>query len=88
MKVLRETVIKPNRWKVGLGGFGVTCSSRDPRFAGLHPVEVDGFFQDTNSEHKSSGWYFMLKSSGRYFMLKSSGRYFMLGVPNLRFQAP
>ena len=27
-------------------GLGVTCSSRDLRFAGLNPAEVDGFFQD------------------------------------------
>ena len=27
-------------------GLGVTCSSRDPRFAGSNPAEVDGFFQD------------------------------------------
>ena len=32
--------------KVGLGGFGVTCSPRDPRFAGSTLAEVDGFFQD------------------------------------------
>ena len=31
---------------VGLGGVGVTCSPRDPRFAGSKPTEVDGFFQD------------------------------------------
>ena len=31
---------------VGLGGLGVTCSLRDPRFAGTNPAEVDGFFQD------------------------------------------
>ena len=33
---------------VGLGGFGVTCSPRDPRFAGSILTEVDGFFQDVN----------------------------------------
>ena len=27
-------------------GLGVTCSRRDPRFAGSKPTEVDGFFQD------------------------------------------
>ena len=32
--------------RVGLGGLGVTCSPRDPRFAGSDPAEVDGFFQD------------------------------------------
>ena len=31
---------------VGLGGLRVTCSPRDPRFAGYNPAEVDGFFQD------------------------------------------
>ena len=31
---------------VGLGGLEVTCSFRDPRFAGSNPAEVDGFFQD------------------------------------------
>ena len=31
---------------VGLDGLGVLCSPRDPRFAGLNPAEVDGFFQD------------------------------------------
>ena len=31
---------------VGLGGLGVTCSSRDPRFAGSNLVEVGGIFQD------------------------------------------
>ena len=29
---------------VGLGGLGVTCSPRDPRFAGSNPAEVDGYF--------------------------------------------
>ena len=33
-------------WEVGLGGLGVTCSPRDPRFSGSNPTEVDGFFQD------------------------------------------
>ena len=33
-------------WLVGLGGLGVTCSPRDPRFAGPNLAEVDGFFQD------------------------------------------
>ena len=31
---------------VGLGGLRVTCSPRDPRFAGSNPAEVDGFFQN------------------------------------------
>ena len=29
-----------------LVGLKVTCSPRDPRFAGSNPAEVDGFFQD------------------------------------------
>ena len=29
---------------VDLGGLGVTCSPRDPRFAGSNPTEVYGFF--------------------------------------------
>ena len=41
---------------VGLGGLGVTCSPRDPRFACSNPAEVDGFFSGRkNPEHKSSG---------------------------------
>ena len=32
--------------QVGLGGLGVTCSLRNPRFAGSNPAEVDGFFHD------------------------------------------
>ena len=40
---------------IGLGGLGVTCLPRDPRFAGLNPTEVDGFFSGRkNPEHKSS----------------------------------
>ena len=31
---------------VGLGGLGVTCSPRDPRFVGSNPADVDGIFQD------------------------------------------
>ena len=31
---------------VGLGGLGVTGLTRDHRFAGSNPAEVDGFFQD------------------------------------------
>ena len=31
---------------VSLSGLGVTCSLRDPRFAGSNPTEVDGFFED------------------------------------------
>ena len=35
---------KLNILHVGLGGLGVTCSSRDPRFADSNPTEVNGFF--------------------------------------------
>ena len=31
---------------VGLGGLGVMCSPRDPRFAGSNPAEVEGLFQN------------------------------------------
>ena len=31
---------------VGVGGLEVTCSPRDPRFAGSNPAEVVGFFQN------------------------------------------
>ena len=31
---------------IGLGGLGVTCTPRDPMFAGSNSAEVDGFFQD------------------------------------------
>ena len=56
---------------VSLGGLGVTCSPRDPRFAGSNLAEVDGFY----SERKNPKQH------------KSSGRDFKLGVPILRFQA-
>ena len=39
---------------VVLGGHGVTCSPRDPRFTGSNPAEVDGFLGRKNPEHKSS----------------------------------
>ena len=35
------------KWQqVSLGGLGVTCLPRDPRFAGSNPAEIDGYFQD------------------------------------------
>ena len=47
--------------KVSLGGLGVPCSPRDPRFAGSNPAKVDGFFSGLkNPEHKSSGRGFKL----------------------------
>ena len=49
------------RENFGLGGLGVTCSPRDPRFAGSNPAEVNGFFSGRkNPEHKSSGRDFKL----------------------------
>ena len=36
-------------YTVSLGGLGVTCSPRDPRFAGSNPAEVDGFFSGRKS---------------------------------------
>ena len=38
----------------------VSGSSRDPRFAGSNPADVDGFFRTKNPEHKSSGRDFKL----------------------------
>ena len=44
-----------------LAGLGVTCSPRDPRFAGSNSAEVDEFFSGRkNPEHKSSGRDFKL----------------------------
>ena len=31
---------------VGLDDLKITCSPRDPRFAGSNPAEISGFFQD------------------------------------------
>ena len=45
---------------VGLGGLGVTCTPRDPRFTDSNPAKVDGFFRK-NPEHKSSGRDFKLE---------------------------
>ena len=36
--------LRPN--DAGLGGVGVTCSPRDPRFVGSNPAEANRFFQD------------------------------------------
>ena len=43
---LGVTVILLSMLLVGLGGLGITCSPRDPRFAGSNTAEVDEFFQD------------------------------------------
>ena len=56
---------------VSLGGLGVTCSPRDPRFAGLNPTEVDGFFSGRkNPEDKSSGRAFKLGVQNLRFQIK------------------
>ena len=52
---------RSNVHKFGLAGLGVTCSPRDPMFAGSIPAEVTGFFSGRkNPEHKSSGSNFKL----------------------------
>ena len=33
-------------FRVGLGGLGVKCSTRDPRSVGSNLAEADGFLQD------------------------------------------
>ena len=40
--------------EVGLDGLEVTCSPRDPRFAGSNPAQVDGFFQNVKILSTSS----------------------------------
>ena len=52
---------------VGLSGLGVTCSPRDPRFAGSNSAEVDGFFQDvkilsTSPTHEKESTFFIPKN--------------------------
>ena len=32
-----------------MDGLGVTCLSRDPRFAGSNAADIDGFFQDVKN---------------------------------------
>ena len=50
---------------VGLGDLEVTCSPRDPRFAGSNPTKVEGFFSGRkNPEHKSSGRDFKSEEVG------------------------
>ena len=48
LNVLASNISKLNYYliQVGLGGLGVTCSSREPRFAGSNPTEVDGFLHN------------------------------------------
>ena len=49
------------RENFGLGGLGVTCSPRDPRFVGSNPAEVDGIFSGRKyPEQKYSGRDFKL----------------------------
>ena len=56
---------------VDLGSLGVTCSPRDPRFAGSNLAEVDGFFSGRkNPEHKSSGRDFKLGVSSLRFQAR------------------
>ena len=56
---------------VGIGGLGVTCSPRNPRFAGSNPAEVDGSFSGSkNPEHKSSGRDFKLGVSSLRFLTR------------------
>ena len=56
---------------VGLGGLGVLCSLRDPRFVGSNPAEVDGFFSGhKNPEHKSSGRDFKLRIPSLGFLAR------------------
>jgi hypothetical protein len=51
-----EQCSKLNTLAVDLGGLGVTCSPRDPKFAGSNPAEVNEFFQDVkNPEHNPPG---------------------------------
>ena len=45
-RVKHDVTCLSNSVEVSLGGLGVTCSPRDPRFADSNPAEVDGFFQD------------------------------------------
>ena len=43
----RESLCSGNKqWLVVLSGPGLTCSHRDPMFAGSNPAEVDGVLQD------------------------------------------
>ena len=56
-------VLSNNPSPIGLGDLGVKCSPRDPRFAGLNPAKVDGFFQDlkilsTSPPGKTLSWEF------------------------------
>ena len=47
MKGLMERKWERSKNKeVELGGLGVPCSPRDPRFAGSNLADVDRFFQD------------------------------------------
>ena len=40
---------------VGLGGLGVTCSPRDPRFVGSNPAQVDGSTIDLKKGRSALG---------------------------------
>ena len=74
---LKNNCLFPMQWffiiigLVGLGGLGVTCSPRDPRFASWNPAEVDGFFSGRkNPEHKSSGRGFKMGVPSKRFQAR------------------
>ena len=48
-----ELKIHVRALEVGLGGLGVTCSLRDPRFARSTPTEIDGFFSGRKNPEKN-----------------------------------
>ena len=50
---LEILIVEPCYGEVYLGGLGVTCSLRDPRFAGSNPAEIDEFFQDVKIQSTS-----------------------------------
>ena len=55
-EIVFERNIEVSYTVVYRGGLRVTCSPRDPSFAGSNPAEVDGFFSGRkNPDHKSSG---------------------------------
>ena len=58
-------------------GLGVTCSPRNPRFAGSNPTEVDGFFPGRKNPYKK---YHVFAPMGR-FQLESILPLFSTVVP-------
>ena len=69
-----ETLLQENNYFNALSrpcGLGVTCSPRDPKFAGSNPTEVDGFFsRRKNPEHKSSERHFKLGTTSLRFQVR------------------